>query len=60
MSALKSVKGDDGRELVRVLTGEEELEGLTTPKVSTSLGVPEVGSLIRRVSSSPVLQVSSD
>jgi hypothetical protein len=33
MSALKSVKGDEGRELVRVLTGEEELEGLTTPKV---------------------------
>lgn len=33
MSALRSVKGDDGRELVRVLTGEEELEGLTTPKV---------------------------
>ena len=60
MSALKYVKGDDGRELVRVLTGEEELEGLTTPKVSTSLGLPEVRSLIRRVSSSPVLQVSSD
>jgi hypothetical protein len=33
MSALKFVKGDEGRELVRVLTGEEELEGLTTPKV---------------------------
>jgi hypothetical protein len=35
MSALKSVKGDEGRELVRVLTGEEELEGLTTPKVGS-------------------------
>lgn len=34
MTALKSVQGDEGRELVRVLTGEEELEGLTTPKVS--------------------------
>jgi hypothetical protein len=37
MSALKSVKGDEGRELVRVLTGEEELEGLTTPKVRLSI-----------------------
>jgi len=60
MSALKSVKGDDGRELVRVLTGEEELEGLTTPKVRTSLEPLTVRSLIGRVSSSPVLQVSSD
>jgi hypothetical protein len=34
MSALKSVNGDEGKELVRVLTGQEELEGLTTPKVS--------------------------
>jgi hypothetical protein len=33
MSALKSVNGDEGKELVRVLTGQEELEGLTTPKV---------------------------
>ena len=37
MSALKSVKGNEGKELVRVLTGEEELEGLTTPKVSSGV-----------------------
>lgn len=35
MSALKSVKGNEGKDLVRVLTGEEELEGLTTPKVGS-------------------------
>ena len=37
MSALKSVKGDEGKELVRVLTGQEELEGLTTPKVRLTI-----------------------
>jgi protein AFG1 len=38
LSALRSVEGEDGRELVRVLTGEEELEGLTTPKVCLLCG----------------------
>ena len=34
LSALRSSERQDGRALVKVLTGEEELEGLTTPKVS--------------------------
>lgn len=34
LSSLRGFKeAEDGRELVRVLTGEEELEGLNTPKV---------------------------
>jgi protein AFG1 len=34
LSSLTGLQGEEGKELVRVLTGEEELEGLTTPKVS--------------------------
>ena len=49
MSALKSVKGNEGKELVRVLTGEEELEGLTTPKVSSVYHFPLTAVLTRRV-----------
>ena len=49
MSALKSVKGNEGKELVRVLTGEEELEGLTTPKVSSGYRLPMGAMLINRV-----------
>ena len=35
LSSLRGDREEKGRELVRVISGEEELEGLNTPKVMT-------------------------